>query len=346
VLVGAAMSVAQTLETLDGILKRMESALRCMHAAQGSVVKLPQTELDLLKQFEDARNLILSVLKGESKNREVLRGVFGGDCTRISRIRAVLESAKFSEMNAGDQRPLTCLKACESVEEVLKDLGLEPALARAQREQREALYAFLVDVEPETCGAELKLMDAPVNHRRLQFADNREPWDACSSEPDCELKVEVLGASELHVRLAERFLSSDVDHSAMLPSIYVELLVANQTKRTLCSSACSAGGRSVTFQDESFTFKYHSRRGEELVLRIFDQRETQTDSKTDALVGEATWPLGPELNNFLPPRKVELQVMNAGTLSGKVSLRYQAHSLAVKPQRHLKPKGTFIGNAQ
>ena len=58
-------------------------------------------------------------LRRQNGDRASLQHIFGGDCSRVSRIHSVLESANFTDMNAGDQRLSTCIKACESVEEIV-----------------------------------------------------------------------------------------------------------------------------------------------------------------------------------------------------------------------------------
>lgn len=130
----------QPEERMDSILSRMEAALRLVDMAHGSIVRLPKAELELLTQFEGARDLMMSVLQSENKDRVVLQRVFGGDCVRVSRVRAVLDSVEFSDTSNTDQRAITCRSACESVEKVLADLGLGLALRCAQAHQKELLH--------------------------------------------------------------------------------------------------------------------------------------------------------------------------------------------------------------
>eukprot|EP00434_Breviolum_minutum_P016863 symbB.v1.2.014878.t1/scaffold1098.1/size138148/10 len=85
----------------------------------------------------DVRNVLTSTLI--SASRECLKEIFGGSCHRTAKICAVLDAARFSTERAGDPRLQGCRNACESVEQVLKDLGLGAALRAAQEEERQAL---------------------------------------------------------------------------------------------------------------------------------------------------------------------------------------------------------------
>lgn len=130
-----------TPAAMDKVLNKMERALVLVDDAQGSIVKLPLAELNLLAQLETARDNALTLLKKNADDRSTLEAIFGGDCTRISRILAVLDTVQLSDMNVRDQRLPTCRSACQSVEEVLADLGLSSALMHAKSEERKRLDA-------------------------------------------------------------------------------------------------------------------------------------------------------------------------------------------------------------
>eukprot|EP00928_Gymnodinium_smaydae_P069318 TRINITY_DN5275_c0_g1_i1.p1 TRINITY_DN5275_c0_g1~~TRINITY_DN5275_c0_g1_i1.p1 ORF type:complete len:811 (+),score=140.84 TRINITY_DN5275_c0_g1_i1:48-2435(+) len=110
-------------------------AIERVKTSQGSAVRLPKAELELLGHIEVARDLMLQALVNQAGRAE-LQEVFGGDCSRIARLRAICEDVEFSEMNQGDQRVPTCLRACESVEKVLVESGDGVALRRAQSAAR------------------------------------------------------------------------------------------------------------------------------------------------------------------------------------------------------------------
>merc|ERR1719245_1266601 len=102
-------------------------------------------EADLLRQFEILRD-IMDITLVDSNNRSCLAQLFGGDCTRIARIRAVLDSARFStKANSADRRTPACVEKCQSVEEVLKDLGHGRALRCAQGASRDAIVQRRLD---------------------------------------------------------------------------------------------------------------------------------------------------------------------------------------------------------
>jgi len=116
---------------IDHAIDQMMLAITKVKQAAGSNVKLPKAELDLLAQMETARDVIMDVLKNQY-DRTLLHDVFGGNCARIVRIQVMCKSVEFSAMNQGDQRLPTCLRACESLEKVLVDLGEGEALRTAQ----------------------------------------------------------------------------------------------------------------------------------------------------------------------------------------------------------------------
>lgn len=141
----------RALTRVDNVMDRMVAAIGRVKSSQGSIVSLPKAELDLLAQIEIARDIMMEALKYQG-DRAQLRDIFGGNCARIARIRAICESIEFSEMNSGDQRLRTCLRSCESVEKVLIDLGDGEALRSAQARLAEAIQQ----------GSGLDVLSAPV----------------------------------------------------------------------------------------------------------------------------------------------------------------------------------------
>merc|ERR1719383_147724 len=115
---------------------------------------------------------MMSVL--EQKDRQCLVTIFGGDYTRISQIRAVIEAATGEQTGRG-----TCLNACRSVEEVLEDLGLKQTLREAQEQQKEELK-LKVDQSVHAhrlCG-QLNLADAMTLPASFTETHNKLPSDA------------------------------------------------------------------------------------------------------------------------------------------------------------------------
>eukprot|EP00929_Paragymnodinium_shiwhaense_P101212 TRINITY_DN64115_c0_g1_i1.p1 TRINITY_DN64115_c0_g1~~TRINITY_DN64115_c0_g1_i1.p1 ORF type:complete len:405 (+),score=102.55 TRINITY_DN64115_c0_g1_i1:63-1277(+) len=131
-----------TPEDLDRLLRALDIAFLRVHDAKGYSVRLPSAEIDLLKVLEKVRDLMSDVLK--SGSRQKLQDLFGGECTRITRIRALLDASNFSEMNAGDQRLRMCAETCTTIEKLLTELGLKEALQKArERVDTEDLVASL-----------------------------------------------------------------------------------------------------------------------------------------------------------------------------------------------------------
>ncbi|CAE7023885.1 TIC214, partial [Symbiodinium sp. CCMP2456] len=127
-----------TEEGADNLLAQLDTAYRRVEESQGSRVKLESAEINLLKVLEQARDMLTTALMA-SADRAALKEIFGGSCRRTGRIRAVLDAAQFTSERVVDPRLMGCRNACESVEQVLRDLGLGAALRAAQVAEREAL---------------------------------------------------------------------------------------------------------------------------------------------------------------------------------------------------------------
>eukprot|EP00439_Symbiodinium_sp_Y106_P082774 s138_g22.t1 len=127
-----------TEEGADKLLAQLDTAYRRVEESQGSRVKLESAEINLLKVLEQARDMLTAALMA-SADRAALKEIFGGSCRRTGRIRAVLDAAQFTSERVVDPRLMGCRNACESVEQVLRDLGLGAALRAAQVAEREAL---------------------------------------------------------------------------------------------------------------------------------------------------------------------------------------------------------------
>jgi len=111
---------------IDPVIDRMEKSLEKIELYQNKKAKLPGAELDLLKQLEDARDLMNDLMKKTANDREQLETVFGGDCMRIRRIlaaMAVLDEKPLSAMNKNDQRLKGAHDASDAVIKVLEDMG-------------------------------------------------------------------------------------------------------------------------------------------------------------------------------------------------------------------------------
>jgi len=158
---------------MDNVLDRMVAVVARVKNSQGSVVSLPKAELDLLAQIELARDLMMEALRNQN-DRTLLRDIFGGDCARLVRIRAICESIAFSDMNKSDQRLPTCLRACESVEKVIIDLGDGDALRKAQA----SLAAAIKDGNGLDVLSQLVPKDDTAGHALIE---NSTPPDSARS---------------------------------------------------------------------------------------------------------------------------------------------------------------------
>eukprot|EP00928_Gymnodinium_smaydae_P080512 TRINITY_DN64197_c0_g1_i1.p1 TRINITY_DN64197_c0_g1~~TRINITY_DN64197_c0_g1_i1.p1 ORF type:complete len:703 (-),score=144.38 TRINITY_DN64197_c0_g1_i1:61-2169(-) len=131
----------QVAAAMDGHLRGLERSLLHLDASRGKAVKLQRAELDILDGLGAARDLMMVVLQNGGSSRAALKSSFGGDCVRISRVRAVLDSMKLSDSSAADFRVLSCRRACEAVEQVLADLGFAWTLQQARLREAAALAA-------------------------------------------------------------------------------------------------------------------------------------------------------------------------------------------------------------
>jgi len=83
---------------------------------------------------------MLSLSSKEQSGRMQLTSVFGDDCARISRTHAVLDAIMSSGFASNfEDRVLQCQKACESVENVLQDIGLAVELRRSRESETQKL---------------------------------------------------------------------------------------------------------------------------------------------------------------------------------------------------------------
>ncbi|CAK9076496.1 unnamed protein product [Durusdinium trenchii] len=134
-----------------------------------------------------------------SENRQQLADIFGGDCSRIARIRTVLDEVVLSDMNCNDQRVRTCTEACETIEKVLEDMGLGWCLKKAQDEQkasftrrrssidREDLQKAVLQIEAQATGAteaEVEAVQVVEVEERLSPKAKKaaDAWAECYDE--------------------------------------------------------------------------------------------------------------------------------------------------------------------
>lgn len=119
---GGRPMAAYTAEEVDDLIAKFEKCAERQIANKGSAVKLRAAERDLLQVAEVSRDLMVKAVKGD---KALLQQVFGGNgCERFHRYRNVINEIEFSDMHASDQRWGHLKDIIESIEEILKQLGM------------------------------------------------------------------------------------------------------------------------------------------------------------------------------------------------------------------------------
>lgn len=133
-----------TASVVDELLEQIEAALPSSHVEPLTRTRVRDRArvIDTVPLFGIARDLVMTSLTDpEDADRAKLQQVFGGDCVRLCRTRSYVEEAQrvlgcggaewLGSDSANDRRVPQCLDAVESVEAVLRDLGLGWQLQRA-----------------------------------------------------------------------------------------------------------------------------------------------------------------------------------------------------------------------
>lgn len=123
-----------TPDGIDKLFKQLDDCTDRLGEAQGSMVRKRKAELNFLSQVEALRDMIEGGLK-TNKDREALQNTLGGDCERISHLKAVLETVQLTDSSKNDKRFISCVSVCSTVEKVLSDMGLGEKLRSAQQNQ-------------------------------------------------------------------------------------------------------------------------------------------------------------------------------------------------------------------
>jgi len=209
---------------IDNVIAKMEKALSKVDKATG--VKLPKAETDLLTHIEEARDFMLAVLMNpKDKDRKVLEAILGGDCIRIGAVRAMLESAHFSPMYAADPRPKMCLNSCESVENVLGELGLFEELKAAKTLQK---GAFEERKMADALDDVIASVETPVDDT-TESPVNESTSDTGTDDESSEGETERIPDHDFADSCVWRVLAASVFESAAIALDYAEL-------------ACRSGG--------------------------------------------------------------------------------------------------------
>lgn len=139
------MATELTPDFFDNVVVKMNAAVDSLVRATGTVQRA-KAEIELLQQVEVAKKFMIAIL-WESTDRAALQEIFGGDLARVCRVRAVLEQLQLAKLSTGTQRLSQCLLACQSIQDVLADLGFASALRKIQEEQSKAMASRFAGVE-------------------------------------------------------------------------------------------------------------------------------------------------------------------------------------------------------
>jgi len=192
-----------TASVIDEELSKLVSTLNLVDASQGTRVQLIEAELDLLEHMEKIRDFMTEALK-DTKDRTVLLEIFGGDCSRIARIRAVCEAVIFSDKNAGDQRLKTCLSTCESVETVILDLGFADELKKAQEKEKQELQGEEDDIPDAVYGGLARC--TMMQHEAVTLDEEGDINDALAKYEELQMQLtKTLGELSTHSKNALAF---------------------------------------------------------------------------------------------------------------------------------------------
>eukprot|EP00913_Durusdinium_trenchii_P003867 g3579.t1 len=110
-----------TEEIFDQLLEHLEESLMQVELSQHHAVLLKRAELHLLSLLGGLRDLLMRSLRSQARSR--MADLVG--CARASRLRAVLDSLHLSAGRCTDDRVASCRVACDAVDGVLGDFGLQ-----------------------------------------------------------------------------------------------------------------------------------------------------------------------------------------------------------------------------
>ncbi|CAK9085372.1 unnamed protein product [Durusdinium trenchii] len=118
-----------TEEIFDQLLEHLEESLMQVELSQHHAVLLKRAELHLLSLLGGLRDLLMRSLRSQARSR--MADLVG--CARASRLRAVLDSLHLSAGRCTDDRVASCRVACDAVDGVLGDFGLQDWAAMCKR---------------------------------------------------------------------------------------------------------------------------------------------------------------------------------------------------------------------
>lgn len=126
---------------VDVILSALVLDLARMEQCKNSPVKSLKTEQDVLVQLEALRDAMEALLTDPDRTRVL--GIFGGDCKRLARVKALCECISEERPKYANERRLqSCLNTCTTIEAIIKQKGWTTGrLRRAVADERRQLRA-------------------------------------------------------------------------------------------------------------------------------------------------------------------------------------------------------------
>jgi hypothetical protein len=220
------MAAGDNVKKCEDLVAMLESALQKVNAAANlGHVKVQRTEANLFGLLPEVRDIMLKALQDTSDtDRARLIMLFGGDCTRLVRIRAVLDAMSYSvKAVAEDKRAKetfsTCVRALESVEAVLKDLGQgktkgeesdrtkETALCQQAKQEKQEPARVCVE-------AEISPDSSPLDHATSVALDPGR--STAQEDPEHTRVVDAIDSGKLRDMALRAFSAQDTARSGLL----------------------------------------------------------------------------------------------------------------------------------
>jgi hypothetical protein len=194
-------AVVCTPEGIDAQVSKIETSIGKIKEAP-SAVKLGMLETNLMTYVEKTRDLTLAMIKDPEDmkiDRQGMVHIFGGDCIRISRMRACIEAVVLSDKWAKDRREAKggrvdlALSAIDTVENILREKGLGKRLEEANGQ----CIPFVPRFGGAAPAPEPAPAPKPEPYKAPEPAPAPAPAPAPKPEPKPEPKVE---ASEKRIQ--------------------------------------------------------------------------------------------------------------------------------------------------
>jgi len=216
--------VELTPHFVDVTINRMEATLKkiARMKRQGRRASLVGAQMDLMREMDDIVNVMQGCLRDSKNHHQLLVDIFGGDCTRISRCRVVMDHCHdIHEYRSAAPNVESARSACEAVERVLIDLGCREKLQKGRASER---LSFLLKSGTAT---QEEIAAAIAKLRSISDEIIPSPDDVPKDSSDNESTEEEENQSEEH---AEEELSKQVEVNLAAQSQEEEALQLEEAK--------------------------------------------------------------------------------------------------------------------